>query len=494
MKVKNVFTIISLIFPVLVIILLNSGLGINLDGDTKTVAISFGLMSLLLSVYSLPHANISEIIGASLYFISTTLIILSNNFITMICAWELAALSAILLISCGCKTISPVLRYAGIHFVGGTLILAAIPYELMFTKTSLAIEMLNSTQLTLLAIGVLINCAAFPLSTWLTASYPVASPHGTAVLQLFVTKSALFTLFNLFYKYEILIPLGFITAIYASIYSFQENKLRKILAYNTIGQMGLLIASVGFGANITPYLISSVIYQTIMYLVASSIIYATEQENLQKLGGLFKQMPILGITSLIALSTMSSLPLTIGFNAKYIVTESIGSPLLLVLFLFINYGLITNCGMRLLYCTFFDRKKYSGSLLPMKLAPKIVLIILSILCFFPLVKVNSAYSHITILKQSFFFVITCVAFYSIRKSWYNVKYRPIKIEDIYRLTIMLVSRVVNSVNCHQNIIYKFIFRKVNNRIKNLEDLTFETVSQTILCAIVIIGILASLYV
>ena len=491
---KNLLKIIILVLSCVVIYLVNSGLIFNVHHDAKVMTMTFALMVFLLLLYSSSCAKSLEIVGTLLYFISTTCILISSNFFLVICSWELASLSAILILSSNCKDFLPILRYSCIHFIGGVLIVAAIPYELIFTQINLVPGLLSNTQLTLLAIGILINCAVFPVSIWVTESYPAASPYGSAVLQIFVTKSALFLLFYMFHQCEILITVGFVTAIYALVYSLWETQLRKILAYNTVGQMGLLIASVGFGANIIPYLLSSIVYQTNLYLIVSTIIYVTGKGDLRELGGLFKKLPILGISALIALFVMSALPATVSFNAKHIIMESVDSSLLLIVFLVINYGLIMSCGIRLIYFTFFNNKLYSGELMKVQLGQNFVIIMLSLLSCIPFVEINSAYSFITVFKQIFFFIVSFIVFYLFRKPWYNANYRLISVDFVYQFIINILSNCSVFLGSLWKRVYYIFNKNIMEKLDKLCDINFENISSTLLCTIIIIGILISLYV
>ena len=468
--------------------------GFQLDDSNKILVIGFSIVAFLLTLYSTPYINITESIGTSLYLCSTTLILLSNNLFVMVCAWEIAASSSILILASNCKTLSSVLRYASIHFIGGALILSAAPYHLMITDITSIAKSLDKSQMIMLITGILINCASFPLSTWVTESYPAASPHGTAILQTFTTKAALFMLFKIFNGYKVLIIIGFITAIYSFIYSLKEQKLRTILAYNTVGQMGLMISSIGFSCNITPYIFSSMVYQTLMYCIASAIIYSTGREHLQELGGLLKRVPILTITALIGLCTMSSLPLTINFNTKHIIIESIHSPLLLGLFLTLNLGLVLSCGIRLVYFVFFYKAKYTGTIIKTKATSNTAIICSAILCIIPITQVKSGYEIAAILEQISLFVIACLVFHTFKSYFYNAKYRLLHIDDIYKYMLrrsycleLIITKIFIKLNSSLN-------KNIQNTLQKLDNLIAEPISYTILCVIITIGTLIGLYV
>ncbi len=454
---------------------------------SNLIAVEINVIASLLFIYSLPYATSLELVGFLLHILSTTLILLSYNPILLICSWELSALSALIILSTNYIKLTGILHYAVIHFAGGALILASIPYTLMFSDFSLVMESLNATQSALLMSGILINCAAFPVSNWLTTSYPYAVPHGTAILQAFVTKSALFVLFYLFSGHKVLIIIGFATAIYGLVYSLWRRKIREILSYNTIAQVGLLIVATGMDADIIPALYSSLIYQTAMYLVASSTIYATGKEDLQELGGLFKKLPLPCLTAIFSLFTMSALPLTITFNAKNILLSSIDSTFISILFLVINYGLVISCGIRVVYFTFFSKKEYTDKIKKQHSYTNIPFFVLIVLCVLPLEPFTSTYSTVKVIEQISLFTGAIILFYLLKTKWYNSSYSLISIGCIYNFGVKLLSCI--KAKNYFNMLCKRTHNDIMSFYQKIEKFKIENVSFTILFTLFIFGIL-----
>ncbi len=491
---QNTSKLVSLLLPIIIgIFIFFSLTTTQLHQDSKIMSLIFCTMSFLLLLNSISCIIPLGTIG---YFLSSTAIVLSPNFFTMICTWESASVTAILvLLSNRNNDKGHILRYASIHFISGTLIIASVPFDLMFMDINSVVTQLEQHNVIFLMTGILINCASFPLSTWVTDAYPKASPHGTAFLQLFVTKSSIFMLFILFSGYKILTIIGFITALYAFIYSLWENKLRTILTYNTVGQMGLLTVSIGFGADIIPYLIASIIYQSIMYMAASSIIHATGKENIKELGGLFKKIPILGLFCIIALITMSAFPFTISLSAKHIMLESIKPSTPLILFLVISYGLIISCGIRPIYFTFFHKQDYLDNIRKIPWNSTLALLASTILCFIPLVDVENTYLLSEVLKNLILFTSVYGIFYCLRFMWYNTEYKLVEVDCVYRVYIKrLLCWLESRILVLWKKVYCFCKTKLIIALKRLDEITLEAISYTVLSAIVIIMVLVGLYV
>lgn len=494
MSWKKVLCFIGLFLPIVVLCCLNvmpiNGL-FHLGEQNRIITVGLLIMTCLLMLYSVAYSTVLEIIGTLVYAMSAVVVVVSNNFIMMLSAWEIGALASMIILSSACKNSGPIIRYACMHFIGGSLILAAISSNVFH---SIDIESFSSTSKIVLAIGILINCAAFPVFTWVIESYPAASPHGSAVLQLFATKSALFILFTLFQGCNALIPIGLVTAIYSLIYSTWQNNFRMIFAYNTVGQMGLLISSVGFGANIMPYLFSSIMYQTTMYMVSGVVIYATGKEKLTDLGGLFKQMPIFALCGIIALLAMASMPLTVSFNYKALMMESINSSVLLVLFLMIHTGLMISCGMRMIYFTFFHHNTYPKVIVKSRLSTITATVLSTLLCVIPIFSVKSAYDVMYVSEQLSLFILAFVVFYLVRLPWYRISFTMPGVDYIYRVLLVKLLLVIEaSCMVGVNRVIAWWKQSVCQLFNKFDNIQVDSISYTIVLAMILIGILLRIY-
>ena len=459
-----------------------------LHDNNQNLSVAFCILASILILHSIKRISFVETIGAFFYAISATLILLSHNLITMLIMWEAAALSAILLLA-GNNNSGPILRYTVMHFIGGTCILAAIFYDPSMLKESLMMsrQFLDIFSQSLLLIGILINCAAFPFSSWLTDTYPSTTPHATTILQIYVTKSAAFILFMTFSGCKILVPIGLATAIYALFYSIWQKRLISLLAYNSVGQMGLIITAIGYEANVIPYLFVSIIYQTILYVIASSLIDSTDKKELKNLGMLYKKMPIMTICSIIAVLTMSAFPFTASFNAKAIVTSAINSHTIKILFILINIGLLITCGMRFIYNIFFTNHKDTTFRVIHRYEILITLFITSF-CFIPIFNIQSAYSAITVIKQTLLFLLSSIVFYSLRN--YKVNKSIPEIDYLYRVLIVkFLSRIDLFIESYWQKTINALSCLLSVMLKQVNAIKIVVIPYTILFSALIIMIL-----
>ncbi len=327
---------------------------LNFDLSFRIIPISF-LSAAFLIVLPAKNFSFSEVLSFFAYTISSLCAMLSKQIISVIIFCELMAISASFIIAASCKDNGPAMRYACVHFFVGIILTAG-----------LAIQNPN-----LIIMGLLINCACFPFSFWVVDAYPAASLHGASYLSLFTTKIsflvALLHTYNLWQDHaKILAFLGTITAIYAIIFTSLEQNIRRFLAYNVVGQMGMLIMEgslLSHSENAVSLLVLNIIfsiaYQLLFIAVAHSIILRTKAVDFNRAG---KFMSAEGMYTLIAILTMAAFPGTAGFISKSYITAEIktnGADLELYknLHKILNLLLYLSVGIKFLYYMFIAKSR-----------------------------------------------------------------------------------------------------------------------------------------
>ncbi len=380
--------------------------------QSKILLVSFSIIAFLVMLHA---KNISrfEIFSSIFYTFSSFAVILSHDLISLLIFLELMVLGAFCIIASNDlgNNKGPATRYVCIHFFAGALILAGAAAQISNTgSTELVHNTLNfqnvqlsdNIPLIMMLVGLLINCAAFPFSSWVTDSYPAASLHGTPYLSIFTTKISAYILLLLFQGSEILFYFGLITAFCAVIFAMLENNMRRLLCYNLIGQMGLIIAGVGFSGKIAAVgvilqIIFCTVYQSLLFIVVNSIIIRTEKTNLSEVGNLFKAMPAEGFYCLIGALTMAAVPGTSAFVSKSLITldasTSNSYTLITGLFSLANFMLFMSVGLKLFYFAFIHKRK---QLVVVKNNPEtyIAMFILSLICILAGIFYNQYILHL----------------------------------------------------------------------------------------------------
>jgi NADH-quinone oxidoreductase subunit L len=242
-------------------------------------------------------------------------IVLANNLIMMFVFWELVGVSSYLLISfwydkpaaadAGKKAFLTN-RIGDFGFLSGIIVVWAGLGTLGFTELK-AIMGANPEALGAAATcaGVLLFCGAvgksaqFPLHVWLPDAMEGPTPVSALIHAATMVAAGVYMLCRLFFllnadALHIIGWIGAITSLLAALMAFQQNDIKRILAYSTLSQLGYMVMAVGLGSpNAAMYhLTTHAFFKAMLFLGAGSVIYAMHHEqDIWKMGGLKTRLP-----------------------------------------------------------------------------------------------------------------------------------------------------------------------------------------------------------
>jgi NADH-quinone oxidoreductase subunit L len=177
-----------------------------------------------------------------------------------------------------------------------------------------------------LFIGATGKSAQIPLFTWLPDAMAGPTPvsaliHAatmvTAGIFLVVRSNYLFELAPL--TKEIMLWIGLATSIVAAFIAMRQNDIKKVLAYSTVSQLGMLFVALGMGAYTAAmfHVTTHAFFKALLFLGSGSVIHAmSDEQDIRMMGGLRKKIPITHITFLIGTLAISGFPLLSGFYSK----------------------------------------------------------------------------------------------------------------------------------------------------------------------------------
>jgi len=280
----------------------------------------------------------------SLFAFSMIGIVLSNNFIQLFIFWELVGLSSYLLIGfwyakpsaadAGVKAFM-VNRLSDFGFLSGIILLWSISdigngRSFQFTDLVQVIPHLDPHMLTIVALllfcGVMGKSAQVPLHVWLIDAMEGPTPVSALIHAATMVAAGIYLLARTFFIFEpsstaltVIGYTGAITALMAAILAVAENDIKRILAYSTLSQLGLMVMALGLGGPMQGmyHLTTHAFFKALLFLGAGSVIYALHHEqNIWKMHGLLRKMPVTGVTFLIGtLALCGIFPLS-GFWSK----------------------------------------------------------------------------------------------------------------------------------------------------------------------------------
>ena len=172
-----------------------------------------------------------------------------------------------------------------------------------------------------------INAAVVPLHAWMTQGLPKATLPGAVLLSIFGIKTAVYAMARCFAGLDLLIILGVFTALYGAAYAIFSNNVRRILAYLLVAQVGLMIAGIGMdsktaldGAIALAY--AHTFYMALLLMAMGSVIYATREERLGRLGNLCRKLPFVAALTLIGVLALCAIPFFSGFRGVSLIFEA----------------------------------------------------------------------------------------------------------------------------------------------------------------------------
>lgn len=302
------------------------------DGLSRAFGLIFCVIAVIAGIYSLGTVSRYEKCASLLYAGSSLCVVFAGDWISLVCFWELMAVSSWYLVWAGgthrAKRAS--YRYLAMHFFGGNLLLAGAVW-LCTIQGGFEIGLLTGGSggaYWLILLGVAVNGAIPPLHTWVADAYPESTAAGTVYMGSYTTKVAIYALIRLFAGTEDLIIIGGVMAVLAACMALIENDLRRLLSYHIISQLGMMVAALGTGEaagidGATLHAAFNILYKGVLLMAAGAVITVTGKRKISDLGGLAKKLPVTAGCFLIASLSIAGMPFLNGFASKALIMESL---------------------------------------------------------------------------------------------------------------------------------------------------------------------------
>lgn len=238
-----------------------------------------------------------------------------------------------------------------------------------------------------LLLGAMAKSAQFPLHIWLPDAMEGPTPVSSLIHAATMVAAGVFLLVRVFPVFtpvvlEAMAVIGGLTAFFAATCALVQYDLKRILAWSTVSQLGLMILAVGTGARAQAifHLATHAFFKCLLFLCAGAVIHAVQHQihqdggdrdpqDIRNMGGLLKKMPVTGAWMILAAAALTGLPLTSGFFSKDGILIAVfawsanGSSLgLLLPFLAFTSSLMTAFySARLIFSVFFGEEQVSAA-------------------------------------------------------------------------------------------------------------------------------------
>ncbi|HRH62265.1 MAG TPA: NADH-quinone oxidoreductase subunit L [Bacteroidia bacterium] len=277
----------------------------------------------------------------NLFVFFMLLLVLGSNYLLMFVGWEGVGLCSYLLIGFwfknnnynnAAKKAFIMNRIGDLGFLLGIILIfttfGSIEYSAVFSQAKSFISDHHTLTIitAFLFIGAIGKSAQIPLYTWLPDAMAGPTPvsaliHAatmvTAGIYMITRSNILFALSPI--TMEIIAVIGLLTALFAATIGLAQNDIKKVLAYSTVSQLGLMFLALGVGAFTSGvfHVMTHAFFKALLFLGAGSVIHAMSgEQDIRKMGGLKKHLPITFLTFMIGTIAISGLPPFAGFFSK----------------------------------------------------------------------------------------------------------------------------------------------------------------------------------
>lgn len=296
--------------------------------------------------------------GMMIFFLMSMIgVVLSDNSISFIIFWELMSATSFFLVIFEynkSENIKSGIMYFIMTHISGLLVMIMFIIIAKFTGTydfntiASYSKHLTYLQKWIILIFALLGFGAkaglVPLHAWLPKAHPAAPSNVSALMSGIMLKIAVYgfirTAFILIdsisvYYGVLIMVIGTITAIYSVINALFQNDIKKLLAYSSAENIGLIFSTLGLSLILRSFnldclsvltltaalfhTLNHAVFKSLLFMSAGSVLFATSSKNMNELGGLYKKMRFAGICAFVGTAAISAIPPLNGFAGEILI-------------------------------------------------------------------------------------------------------------------------------------------------------------------------------
>jgi NADH-quinone oxidoreductase subunit L len=268
-------------------------------------------------------------------------IVLANNFVMLFVFWELVGFTSYVLIghwfyrdaaADAAKKAFITTRVGDFGFMLGILMVWTATGSVIFSEIAPRLPALMSHPAFLTIAALLIFCGAvgksaqFPLHVWLPDAMEGPTPISALIHAATMVAAGVYMLVRVAFIIQasptallVIAWIGTTTAVLAALIATQQNDIKRILAYSTLSQLGYMVMAVGLASNEAAifHLFTHAFFKALLFLAAGSVIVMLHHEqNIWKMGGLSRSLPITFVTFSVGAFALIGCPPFSGFFSK----------------------------------------------------------------------------------------------------------------------------------------------------------------------------------
>jgi hydrogenase-4 component B len=338
----------------------------RLDSLSALFVAAIGTVSAGTSIFSAGYVRKGEgtppglqCLQYHLFLASMCLVVLADDAYAFMVAWEAMALSSFFLVIANHRVAA--IRHAGYLYlllahIGAVAILMCFGVLQAntgdFTFDNLRAQSLSpfwaSTAFLLAVLGFGAKAGIVPLHVWLPEAHPAAPSPVSALMSGVMLKTAVYALLRVAFDLlhgpiwwwgALLLGLGLLTATFGVVYTTVQTDMKRLLAYSSIENLGLIFVSTGLALLLRAYGMNALsalaltatlfhvaahaLFKSLLFLATGTVLHATGERNLGRLGGLIRYTPWVAWLTLVGALAASGLPPLGGFVSEWLLLQSI---------------------------------------------------------------------------------------------------------------------------------------------------------------------------
>lgn len=346
-----------------------------------------GLLSFFVSVYSIGYIRgylgkrpvTSLIIFYSLFLAGMFMVVIADDALFFLVSWEVMAASSYFLVIFENEHIQnrrAAFLYMVVAHIGALSILLSFGVLAGFatgfgTFNGYTFDAMRQTQFPLqwataaflLAFfGFAAKAGVVPLHVWLPEAHPVAPSNVSALMSGVMLKTAIYGIIRITFDLIRIFPwwwgaivliFGLVSAVLGVLYALMQHDLKRLLAYHSVENIGIILIGIGLAMIFTSFQLpllaalaliaglyhtmNHAMFKGLLFMGAGAVLHATNERNMEEMGGLIHQMPWTAALFLIGCVSISALPPFNGFVSEwltfqaFLLSPSLPSPLLKLL-------------------------------------------------------------------------------------------------------------------------------------------------------------------
>ncbi|MFB9775655.1 DUF4040 family protein [Brevibacterium otitidis] len=322
----------------------NVDLAFRIDGIGVVfthIALLIGAAVLFYSTrYLDPGRNLSFYWLMVSFTFAMVVLVLTNDLLVLFIAWELTSLASFMLIARSGETgHAPAFRTMLMTFIGGLLLLVAVGLIIAVTGTTNIAEALTAgfwaenpaatTAVALLvAVAAMTKSAQFPFHSWLPDAMAAATPVSAYLHAAAVVKAGIFLVIRFSPAFHatpawngLLITAGLITTALGGWFALNQADLKKLMAYSTVSQLGLIIAAIGVGSELALaaailHVIAHALFKSGLFMMVGVVDHIGHTRIFGQIPQLRRIAPLSFIVTIIGTASMAGIPPLLGFASK----------------------------------------------------------------------------------------------------------------------------------------------------------------------------------